>query len=93
VAVGKVFELRIATTLSERGVRSSSSSSNNIGGLRVKAGVDERHLLMDEHEGIRGGNDIAMLRAEVRGSGRQNKWRDDLASFRRHFDRGRKRKN
>jgi hypothetical protein len=42
------FELRIATALSDRGVRickSSSNNNNNVGGLRVKTGVDERHLL------------------------------------------------
>jgi hypothetical protein len=51
VAVAKGVELRIATTHSERGVRSGSNkssgirSSNNVGGLRVHAGVYERHLL------------------------------------------------
>jgi hypothetical protein len=54
VAVASGFELRIATALSEREVRSISKSSNNnnVGGLRVNAGVDERHLLHDEREGI-----------------------------------------
>jgi hypothetical protein len=52
VAVAKGFELRIATALSDRGVRSSSSNSKSRGsssggGLRVQAGVDERHLLQD----------------------------------------------
>jgi hypothetical protein len=46
VAVAKGVELRIATTHSERGVRSSSNSiSSSSGGLRVHAGVYERHLL------------------------------------------------
>jgi hypothetical protein len=37
-----------------------------------------------------GGNDKAMLRAKVRGSKRRNRWRLGIASFRRHFKRGRK---
>jgi hypothetical protein len=48
VVVAKGVELRIATTHNERGVRSGSSSSSNnniVGGLRVHAGVYERHLL------------------------------------------------
>jgi hypothetical protein len=50
VVIAKGVEPRIATTHSERGVRSGSySSSNNnnnsIGRLRVHAGVYERHLL------------------------------------------------
>jgi hypothetical protein len=97
VAVAKGYELRIATALSDRGVRSSNSSNSNgigsVGGLRVKAGVDERHLLQDEREGIRGGNDKALLRVTVRQIRRRNKWRVGRASFRRHFDKGRKRKN
>ena len=45
VAVAKGVELRIATTHSERGVRSgSNSSSSSSSGLRVHAGVYERHL-------------------------------------------------
>jgi hypothetical protein len=91
VAVAKGFELRIATTLSERGVR-KSNNNNSVGALRVHAGVDERHLLQDEREVIRGGNDKALLRAEVMGSMRRNLWRVDKASFRRNFDRGRKKK-
>jgi hypothetical protein len=98
VAVAKGFELRIATALSDRGVRNNSSNSNSsgsssVGGLRVHAGVQERHLLQDEREGIMGGNDMALLRSEVRGSRRRNRWRVGRASFWRHFDRGRKRKN
>jgi hypothetical protein len=96
VAVAKGYELRIATALSERGVRSSNSSSSSrsggrssVGGLRVKAGVNERHLLQDECEGFRGGNDRALVRAEVTGSRRGNTWRVGGASFRRHFDGGR----
>jgi hypothetical protein len=63
------FDLRIATALSGRGIRgrSGSNSSNNLGGLRVHAGVHERHLLQDEREGIKGGIDKALLRAKVRG--------------------------
>jgi hypothetical protein len=47
VAVAKGVELRIATTHSERGVRSGNNSSSNgrVGGMRVQAGVYERHLL------------------------------------------------
>jgi hypothetical protein len=97
VAVAKGYELRIATALSDRGVRKSSSSSScsgssSVGGMRVKAGVNERHLMQDEREGIRGGNGIALLRAKVKRSRRRNMWRVGRASFRRHFDRGRKRK-
>jgi hypothetical protein len=92
VAVAKEFELRIATALSDTWVRSrSSSNSNSVGCLRVEAGVDERHLLYDECEGIKGGNERALLRAEVMGIRRRNMWRVGRASFRRHFDRGRKR--
>jgi hypothetical protein len=46
VVVAKRVELRIATTHNERGVRSGSNNSiNSVGGLRVQAGVYERHLL------------------------------------------------
>ena len=48
MAVAKGVELRIATTHGERGVRSGSKSNinnNSVGGLRVQAGVYERHLL------------------------------------------------
>jgi hypothetical protein len=90
------LELRIATALSDRGVRNSISINNNInsyvGGLRVEAGVDEHHLHQDEREGIMGGNDRALLRAEVRGIRRQNMWRVGIASSWRHFDKGRKKK-
>jgi hypothetical protein len=84
--MAKGYELRIATALSEKGVRSSGSGSSNVGGLRVKAGVNKRHLLQDEREGIMGGNDRALLRSEVMGITRRNKWRVDIASSRRHLD-------
>jgi hypothetical protein len=93
VAVSRGFELRIATVLSDKGVgissRSSTSSNNNnnVGRLRVHVGVKERHLLQDERESIMGANESALLRAEVRGSRRQNRRRVGRASFRRHFDR------
>jgi hypothetical protein len=87
VAVARWYELRTATALSDSGFR-SNSNNNNVGGLRVYAGVDKRHLLHDEREGIMGGNDGALLRAEVRGIRRRNMWRVGRASFRRHFDRG-----
>jgi hypothetical protein len=50
VAVAGLFELRIATALSDRGVGNnnySSRSSNNVGQLLVHAFVYERHLLQD----------------------------------------------
>jgi hypothetical protein len=94
-AVLKGFELRIAAALSDRGVRISNRSSNssNVGRLRVRTSVNERHLLKDERESIRGIIESALLRAEVRGSRRRNMRRVGRASFRRHFDRGRKRKS
>jgi hypothetical protein len=94
-AVRKGFELRIAAALSDRGVKISNRSSNNsnVGRLRVHASVNERHLLKDERESIRGTIESALLRAEVRGSRRRNKQRVGRASFRRHFDRGRIRKS
>jgi hypothetical protein len=84
----------IAAALSDRGVGSSGCSSNisSVGRLSVKAGVYERHLLQDEREGSRGGNDIALLRAEVRSNMRRNRRRVGKAGFRRHFDRGEKKK-
>jgi hypothetical protein len=98
VDVSRGFELRIATALSERGVgissRSSTSSNcSSVGRLRVQAGVKERHLLQDERESIKGANEIVLLRAEVRGSKRRDRRRVGIASFRRNFDRGRKRKS
>jgi hypothetical protein len=45
VVSAKGVELRIATTHIERGVSNGSSSNNSVGGLRVHAGVYERHLL------------------------------------------------
>jgi hypothetical protein len=48
VVIAKGFELGIATTHIERGVHSGSNNNNNsssVGGLRVHAGVYERHLL------------------------------------------------
>jgi hypothetical protein len=50
------------------GVGSSSCNNNSssVGLLHFHAGVDERHWLQDEREGIRGRDDIALLRAEVR---------------------------
>jgi hypothetical protein len=45
VAVARGVELRIATALGDRGVRNSQSNNNSVGGLRIHAGVDERHLL------------------------------------------------
>jgi hypothetical protein len=97
-AVSKGFELRIATALSDMGVGISSRSNTNsnnssVGGLRVPAGVKMRHLLQDERESSKGANKSALLRAEVRGSRRRNMRRVGMASFRRHFDRGRKRKS
>jgi hypothetical protein len=98
VAVSRGIELRIATALSDMGVgigsRSSTTNNNSsVGRLRVHADVKERHLLQDERESIKGANEIAMLRAEVRGSMRRNWRRVGIASFRRHFDIGRKRKS
>jgi hypothetical protein len=91
VAVARGFKLRIATALSDTVVCISSiSSSSSVGGLRVRAGVYERHLLHDERGGIMGGNERAMLRAEARGIKRRNRWRVDIASFRRHLLRGKK---
>jgi hypothetical protein len=94
-AVRKGFELRIAAALSERGVRISNRSNNNsnVGRLRVQACVNERHLLKDERESIRGTIESAVLRAEVKGSRRRNMQRAGRAIFRHHFDRGRKRKS
>jgi hypothetical protein len=95
VAVSRGFELRIATALSDMcvGMNSRSSTNNNVGRMRVQAGVKERHLLQDERESIRGANESAMLRAEVKGSKRRNRRRVGRASFRRYFERGRKRKS
>jgi hypothetical protein len=94
VAVPRGFELRIAAAVSDSGVGISTRSSNNnsVGRLRVHASVNERHLLKDERESIRGAIESALLRTEVRGSWRRNRRRVGRASFRRHFDRGRKRK-
>jgi hypothetical protein len=94
-AVRKGSELRIAAALSDMGVKISNRSSNNSNGgrLRVQASVNERHLLKDERESIRGIIESALLRAEVRGSMGRNRRRVGRASFRRHFDRGRKRKS
>jgi hypothetical protein len=86
-------ELRITTMHNERGVRRGSNNINSIGGLRVQAGVYERHLLQDKCEGSNGGTDIALWRAEVMGSRRRIGWIVDIASFRRHFDREQKRKS
>jgi hypothetical protein len=93
VAIPKGFEMRIATALSDKGVMISnrSNNSNNVDRLRVHASVNERHLLEDESESIRGAIESALLRAEVGGSERRNMRRVGRASFRRHFDRGRKR--
>jgi hypothetical protein len=95
VAVPKGFKLRIVAVLIDRGVRISNRTSNNsnVGRLRVEASVNERHLLRDQRESIRGGIESALLRASVRGITRRNKRRVGRASFRRHFDRGRKRKS
>ena len=95
VAVPKGFELRIVAALSDRGMRISNrrSNSSNVGRLRVEASVNERHLGKDERESIRGAIESALLRAEVRGIRRRNRRRVGRASFRRHFDRGRKRKS
>jgi hypothetical protein len=61
--------VRIVTVVCDMGVANISSNSCCIvGRLRVQAGVDERHLLQDKGEGIKGGNDRALLRAEVRES-------------------------
>jgi hypothetical protein len=94
-AVRKGFELRIAAALSDMGVKISNYSNNisNVGRLRVHASVNERHLLKDERESIRCAIGSALLRAEVRGSRRRNMRRVGTTSFRRHFDRGRKRKS
>jgi hypothetical protein len=92
VAVPKGFELRIVAALSDMGVRISNRSSNrsNVGRLRVEASVNERNLRKDQRESIRGGIESALLRAWVRGIRRRNRRRVGIASFRRHFDRGRK---
>jgi hypothetical protein len=86
VAVSRGFELRIATALSDGGVGINSRSSTIIdniivGWLRVQAGLKERHLLHDERESIRGANESALLRAEVRGSMRRNMRRVGMALF------------
>jgi hypothetical protein len=52
VAVAKGYELRIVTALRDEGVRNISNCSSDVGGLRVKADVNERHLLQNEREGI-----------------------------------------
>jgi hypothetical protein len=98
VVISMRVELRIVTTHNERGVRGGSNNSRSsiiiiIGGLRVHAGVYDRHLLHDECEGSGGGTDTALRRAEVRGSSRRIGWIVDIASFRRHFDKGRKGKS
>jgi hypothetical protein len=95
VAVPKGFELRIAAALSDMGVRISnrSSKSSNVGRLRVEASVNECHLRNDQRESIRGGIESALLRAWVMGIMRRNRRRVGKASFRRHFDIGRKRKS
>ena len=89
-AVRKGFELRIAAAVSERCamISNRSSNSSNAGRLRVQTSVNERHLLKDERESIRGTIVGALLRAAVRGSRRRN-----MQSFRPHFDKGRKRKS
>jgi hypothetical protein len=93
--VPKGFELRIVAALSDRGVRISNRSSNNtkVGGLRVEASVNARHLRKEQRESIRSGVESALLRTWVRGIKRRNKRRVCRASCRRHFDRGRKRKS
>jgi hypothetical protein len=89
--VGRGFAVRIVTAVCDMGVANSSyGGSYRVGRLRIQAGVDDRHLLQDEREGIRGGNDRALLRAEVTGSMRRNMRRVGKTSYRRHFDRGRK---
>jgi hypothetical protein len=95
VAVPKGFEVRIAGALSDRGVQISNrrSNNNNLGRLRVEASVNARHLRKEQRESIRGMIERAMLRAWVRGIRRRNMRRVDRANFRRHFDRGRKRKS
>jgi hypothetical protein len=81
--LGRVFALRIVTAVCDMGVANSSCS---VGRVRVQAGVDERYLLHDEREGIMGGDERALLRAEVNGIRRRNMRRVGRASFRRHFD-------
>jgi hypothetical protein len=84
-AVARVAELRIVTTRSDKGVCITNSS---VGRLRVvHAGVYERNLLHDERDGIRGRNDRAVVRAEVKGIMRRNMWRVGRASFRCHRGR------
>jgi hypothetical protein len=66
--VGRGFTVRIVTAVCDMGVANrSGSGSYSVGRLRVHAGVDERHLLQHERKGIKGGNERALLRAEVRG--------------------------
>jgi hypothetical protein len=94
VAVARGFELRIATALSDRGVGSSTTNSNSsVDRLRVHAGVDERHLLHDECEGIKGRNDRALLRAGVRGNKMRNMWKVGIVSFWCHRGRGKEKLN
>jgi hypothetical protein len=95
VGVPKGFELRIVAALSDMGVRISNRTSNisNVGRLRVEASVNGRQLRKDQRESIRGGIESALVRAWVRGIRRRNRRRVGIASFRRHFDRGRKRKS
>jgi hypothetical protein len=66
----------------------------------MSARVTTRALLRAEVRGIKRrnrwrvkkGNDRALLRAEVKGIKRRNMWRVGIASFWRHFDRGKKKK-
>jgi hypothetical protein len=63
VAVPRGFELCIAAALIDMGVGISTRtrSSSSVGRLRVHARVNERHLLKDERESIRGAIESALL--------------------------------
>jgi hypothetical protein len=70
--VARGFALRIGTAVRNSGIRNSScsnssNSNSNIGCLRVKTGVNERHLLKDHCERIWGRKERTLLRVGVRG--------------------------
>jgi hypothetical protein len=95
VAVPKGFELGIVAALSDMGVRISNRSRKSSNGdrPRVEVSFKERHLLTEQRKNTQGGIEIALLRAWVMGIMRRNMRRVGRASFRRHFDKGRKRKS
>jgi hypothetical protein len=68
----------------------NSSCISNVGRLFIHASVCERHLPKDKRERIKGWVERALLRVEVMGIGRRDRWRVGGTSFWCH--RG-KRKN